>query len=85
MAHFMRQFGPCLSWPWTKLTDVPELTEDLVQLIADQSDEQSGQHSIRELERLRDRNLAAILRSLEANDWAAGATLAEQRRRLSSQ
>ena len=25
MRHFMAQFGPALQWPWTKLTDVPEL------------------------------------------------------------
>jgi len=24
MKHFIAQFGPCLSWPWTKLMDVPE-------------------------------------------------------------
>ncbi|MEO0494328.1 MAG: 3-hydroxyacyl-CoA dehydrogenase NAD-binding domain-containing protein [Actinomycetota bacterium] len=82
MAHFIRQFGPCLEWPWTKLMDVPELTEDLVETIADQSDAQSGGRSIRELERIRDRNLAGIMRSLEANDWGAGQTLKAQRRRL---
>ena len=27
MRHFMAQFGPALQWPWTKLTDVPELTD----------------------------------------------------------
>src|SRR2546430_14073661 len=27
MGHFMEQFGPALEWPWTKLTDVPGLTE----------------------------------------------------------
>ncbi len=82
MAHFIRQFGPCLEWPWTKLMDVPELTEDLVQTIADQSDAQSGAHSIRELERIRDRNVAGIMRALEANDWGAGTTLRKQRKRL---
>ena len=29
MRHFIEQFGPCLSWPWTKLMEVPELTEEL--------------------------------------------------------
>lgn len=82
MAHFIRQFGPCLEWPWTKLMDVPELTEDLVQTIADQSDAQSGSRSIRELERIRDRNVAGIMRALEASDWGAGTTLREQRERL---
>ena len=44
MAHFIRQFGPALAWPWTKLTDVPDLDEALVQKIASQSDAQSGQY-----------------------------------------
>ena len=35
MRHFMEQFGPCLAWPWTKLTDVPELDEALVDRIAE--------------------------------------------------
>ena len=82
MAHFIRQFGPCLEWPWTKLMNVPELTEDLVQTIAEQSDAQSGAHSIRELERIRDRNVAGIMRALEANGWGAGTTLRAQRDRL---
>jgi carnitine 3-dehydrogenase len=82
MAHFVRQFGPTLSWPWTKLTDVPELTDELIETIGDQSDEQSGAHSIRELERIRDTNLVGILRALEANEWGAGETLARQRRSL---
>jgi len=77
MRHFMAQFGPCLQWPWSKLTDVPELTEELIELIASQSDAQSGHYSIRELERIRDDNLVAILQALKANDWGAGKTLAE--------
>lgn len=76
MRHFMEQFGPCLSWPWTKLTDVPEFNEQLVDLIAGQSDAQSGQYSIRELERIRDNNLIAILQALKAYDWGAGKALA---------
>ena len=47
-----------------------------------QSDEQSGAHSIRELERIRDRNLAGIMQALEENDWGAGNTLKTQRERL---
>ena len=72
MEHFIAQFGPCLKWPWTKLTDVPELTNELVTLIADQSDSQSGTHSIRQLEKIRDDNLVAILRQLQKRDWGAG-------------
>ncbi|TDT75156.1 carnitine 3-dehydrogenase [Litoreibacter halocynthiae] len=75
MKHFIEQFGPCLSWPWTKLMDVPELTDELVDQIASQSDAQSGKHSIRELERIRDTNLVAMMRALKAQDWGAGAVL----------
>jgi len=75
MRHFIEQFGPCLSWPWTKLMDVPELTDELIDTIADQSDAQSGHKTIRELERLRDNNLVAIMRALKGQDAAAGALL----------
>jgi len=77
MAHFIEQFGPALAWPWTKLMDVPELTPELVKLIADQSDAQSGQHSIRDLERIRDNNLVAMMRALKAQDYGAGKLLTE--------
>ncbi|WP_416368891.1 carnitine 3-dehydrogenase [Tritonibacter mobilis] len=73
MKHFMAQFGPALSWPWTKLMDVPEYNDALVDLIAGQSDAQSGQYSIRELERIRDDNLVGMMRALGANNWGAGA------------
>ncbi|MCP3936337.1 MAG: hypothetical protein GY708_13305 [Actinomycetia bacterium] len=72
MAHFIGQFGEALSWPWTKLMDTPELDDALVAKIAAQSDAQSGDYDLRELERIRDRNLATILAGLEANDWGAG-------------
>jgi len=72
MKHFMQQFGPALSWPWTKLMDVPEFNDELVDLIAGQSDAQSGHMSIRELERLRDDNLVGILRVLRRSGSGAG-------------
>ncbi len=75
MAHFIEQFGPCLKWPWTRLTDVPELTDALVQTIADQSDAQSGMHTVRQLERIRDDNLVSILRALKGRGQAAGALI----------
>ncbi len=84
MAHFIRQFGPCLKWPWTKLMDVPDMTEELVQKIADQSDAQSGQYSIRELEWIRDRNLVGMLRSLKERDWGAGRVLNQNDQRLAA-
>lgn len=76
MRHFMAQFGPCLSWPWTRLMDVPELDDALVDKIAVQSDEQAAGRSIRELERIRDDNLVAIMAALAAQEegrgWGAG-------------
>ena len=82
MKHFMAQFGPALAWPWTKLMDVPEFTDELVDLIAGQSDEQSGAYSIRQLERIRDNNLVTMMRGLKAQDWGAGALLNAQERMM---
>jgi carnitine 3-dehydrogenase len=82
MRHFLAQFGPALEWPWTKLTDVPELTDEFVDKLASQSDEQAGDLTVRELERLRDDNLVAVLHALRANRYAAGALLHEHEARL---
>lgn len=75
MAHFMAQFGPALSWPWTKLMDVPEFNDDLVDLIASQSDVQSGHLSIRDLERLRDDNVVGMIRALRRTGSGAGGVI----------
>ncbi|MXQ06381.1 carnitine 3-dehydrogenase [Alphaproteobacteria bacterium GH1-50] len=83
MAHFLAQFGPALAWPWTKLVDVPELTDALVAKIAAQSDAQSDARSIAELEAERDGNLVAILRALRARGAAAGRAIAAHEERLS--
>jgi len=85
MRHFIAQFGPCLKWPWTKLMDVPELDEELTDKIASQSDAQSGQYSIGELERIRDDNLVGILRVLEKNNWGAGKTLKDYEAQLNAE
>lgn len=77
MHHFLAQFGPTLAWPWSRLTDVPELDENLINMIADQSDAQSGHLSIQELERMRDRNLVGFLKILKQHRWAAGQVLAD--------
>ena len=86
MRHFLAQFGPCLKWPWTKLTDVVDLDEPLIEKIAAQSDKQAAGLSIRELERIRDENLVGVLQSLKAGrdgeGWGAGKLLAEFERRL---
>jgi carnitine 3-dehydrogenase len=77
MRHFMAQFGPALKWPWTKLMDVPEFNEELVDLVANQSDAQSGMYGIRELERIRDQNLVGFMRALKDRNWGAGKVLRE--------
>lgn len=75
MRHFMAQFGPALKWPWTKLMDVPEFTDELVELIAGQSDEQSGHMSISDMLRIRDNNLVSMIRALKGQDFGAGALM----------
>jgi carnitine 3-dehydrogenase len=75
MRHFMAQFGPALQWPWSKLTDVPELTDELLDRIEQQSDAQAGGADVRELERLRDDCLVGVLQGLRGRDYAAGAVL----------
>jgi carnitine 3-dehydrogenase len=87
MRHFMAQFGPALKWPWTKLMDVPEFNDALVDLIATQSDDQAGDLSIRELEKIRDDNLVAIMQALSRQNrgkgWGAGALHKDYVRQLS--
>jgi carnitine 3-dehydrogenase len=82
MRHFMAQFGPALHWPWTKLTDVPELTDELLEKLERQSDAQARGLSVRELERLRDDCLVDVLQALRGNGVGAGETLAEYERTL---
>lgn len=62
--------------------DVPDLTDDLVRQIGEQSDAQSGHMSIRELERLRDTNLIAMMRALKDRGSAAGKLIADHEKAL---
>jgi carnitine 3-dehydrogenase len=82
MRHFLAQFGPALAWPWTRLVDVPDLDDELVDKIAAQSDAQAEGRSIRELERLRDDCIVAVLQGLRGHGFGAGATLAAWERTL---
>jgi carnitine 3-dehydrogenase len=84
MRHFMAQFGPALKWPWTKLMDVPELTDELLDTIVVQSDEQAEGRSARELEQLRDDCLVSVLQALRARNIGAGAVLARHERELAT-
>jgi carnitine 3-dehydrogenase len=82
MGHFMAHFGPALRLPWTKLMDVPELTDALLDKIVAQSDAQAGGRSVRELERLRDDCLVAVLQALRPYRVGAGAVLDDHERAL---
>ena len=81
MRHMLRQFGPCLKWPWTKL-EAPELTEQLIDRMVEGTQAQASGRSIRELERLRDEYLVAIQQVLKQFDIGAGATLRALEERL---
>jgi carnitine 3-dehydrogenase / betainyl-CoA thioesterase len=81
MRHMLRQFGPCLKWPWTRL-EAPELTEALIDRMVEGTQAQADGRSIRELERLRDEYLLAIQQVLKQFDLGAGRTLRGLEERL---
>jgi carnitine 3-dehydrogenase len=81
MRHMLRQFGPALKWPWTKL-EAPELTEALIDKMVAGTQEQAAGRSIRQLERLRDGYLVAIQQVLKEYNIGAGATLRALEARL---
>jgi carnitine 3-dehydrogenase len=81
MRHFLAQFGPALKLPWTKL-EAPELTDELIDRVSEQSDDQAKGVSIRELERTRDDALVAVLAGLRGQGYGAGRTLADYARSL---
>jgi carnitine 3-dehydrogenase len=82
VRHFMEQFGPALQWPWTKLTDVPQLTDELLEKLERQSDAQAAGRTTHELERLRDDALVSVIQALRVHDIGAGAVLREYERAL---
>jgi carnitine 3-dehydrogenase / betainyl-CoA thioesterase len=82
IRHFMEQFGPALQWPWTRLTDVPELTDELLDRISTQSDEQAAGMGFRDMERRRDDCLIGIIQALRAQGVGAGTVLERYERSL---
>jgi len=81
MRDFMKQFGPALKLPWTKL-EAPELTDELVDRMVAGTERQAGGRTVKELERLRDDCLVSIMEALRRHGVGAGNTLAEHRARL---
>ena len=82
MQHFLAQFGPTLQWPWTKLMDVPDLNQELIDTIVAQSDDQANGSTIRELEELRDDCLVSVMQGLRTVGYGAGEVLADFERAL---
>ena len=82
MRHFMAQFGPALQWPWSRLVDVPELTDELLDRIVTQSDDQAAGRTVRELEAQRDDALVAVLQGLRSVGVGAGEVLDDYERTL---
>jgi carnitine 3-dehydrogenase / betainyl-CoA thioesterase len=82
MRHFMKQFGPALQLPWSRLTDVPDLDDVLLDKLVAQSDAQAGTLSVADLKRIRDDCLVAVLRGLKGAGYAAGEVLALTEREL---
>lgn len=76
MHHFMRQFGPALELPWTKLP-APALSPALIEKMAAGTQAQAAGRTVRELERLRDEVLVDILRALRRHETGAGEILAQ--------
>lgn len=71
MRHFMAQFGPALKLPWTKL-EAPELTDSLLDAVAEGSVEQLGERSIADWERYRDDCLMAVQEAIKATKLKHG-------------
>ena len=83
MRHFLEQFGPTLELPWTHQQG-PELTGELADRIAAQSDDQAAGRTIRELTRLRDDCLVSVMQGLRTHDHGAGAVLRDYEAKLFS-
>lgn len=60
MRHMLHQFGPALKLPWTRLV-APELTDELIDKVADGCEAQAAGRSIRELEARRDDFLVELI------------------------
>jgi len=80
MRHMLRQFGPALRLPWTKL-EAPELTDSLMEAMVRGTEEQASGTPVEELERLRDDFLIATMRALRSVGVGAGELLARREAR----
>ena len=77
MRHMLKQFGPALKLPWTKL-QAPELTDSLIDKMVTGTAEQAGAQTIEDLETLRDQCLIDIMQALSRYQTGAGALIRPQ-------
>lgn len=84
MRHMLHQFGPALKLPWTKLV-APELNDTLIDRMVEGTQEQAAGRSIKELERLRDNCLIAVMQALRPYNVGAGKVMADYEARLYGQ
>ena len=75
MRDFMKQFGPALKLPWTRL-EAPELTDELIDKMVAGTRQQAAGRTVKELERLRDDCLIAVMKALQQYEEGAGKVLA---------
>ncbi|MDQ0159790.1 L-carnitine dehydrogenase [Alkalibacillus salilacus] len=64
MRHMLKQFGPALKLPWTKL-EAPELTEELQERVIAGCETHAGDRSVAELERQRNEFLVKLIDLVE--------------------
>ncbi|WP_010529578.1 3-hydroxyacyl-CoA dehydrogenase NAD-binding domain-containing protein [Lentibacillus jeotgali] len=64
MRHLLKQFGPALKLPWTKL-EAPELTDELADKVVTGSETQTGDVEMEKLEERRDQFLIELQQLLE--------------------
>ncbi|WP_164667721.1 3-hydroxyacyl-CoA dehydrogenase NAD-binding domain-containing protein [Virgibacillus doumboii] len=64
MRHMLKQFGPALKLPWTKL-EAPDLTDDLKEKVVEGCENHAGDKTVAELEDKRDEFLVKLLDLVE--------------------
>jgi carnitine 3-dehydrogenase len=73
MRHMLQQFGPALQLPWTRL-EAPQLTDELIERVADGCEHQAAGRSVRELEARRDEFLSRLI-DLVSEYWPEAESL----------
>lgn len=64
MRHMLKQFGPALKLPWTKL-EAPELTDELTEKVVEGCETHAGDKTVAELEDKRDEFLVKLIDLVE--------------------